>query len=197
MIGERQLLLALDQMGAHHAGDRIAVASPSPASPSMRRLQHQLLGMRGAAQEGEIRGDGEFECRRTWLSLLGSNDEILSNYIHIRTDRGEPEERRAPRSGADRSHAKFCVAEAHQAYDIALECLSWKRNSRKLDPDAGAGRHGCLIGSMVITTRSSIPEREAIITVTHPTTGFADRARAPNLQIGRLATLSGQDTRKP
>ena len=30
----------------------------------MRGLQHQLLGMRGAAQEREIRGDGEFEIAR-------------------------------------------------------------------------------------------------------------------------------------
>ena len=69
MIGERQLLLALDQMGAHHAGDRVAVAEPEAGEPDMRRLQHQLLGMRGAAQEREIRGDGEFEVGRRALAF--------------------------------------------------------------------------------------------------------------------------------
>ena len=48
-------------MGAHDAGNRVAVAEPEAGEPDMRRLQHQLLGMRGPAQEGEIRGDGEFE----------------------------------------------------------------------------------------------------------------------------------------
>ena len=48
-------------MRAHHAGYRIAVAEPKAAKPELRRLQHQLLGMRGAAQKGEIRGGGEFE----------------------------------------------------------------------------------------------------------------------------------------
>jgi hypothetical protein len=60
MIGERQLPLAFDEMAAHHAGDRIAVAQPDSVEPDMRRLQHQLLGMRGAAQEREVGGDGEF-----------------------------------------------------------------------------------------------------------------------------------------
>jgi hypothetical protein len=64
MIGERQLLFAFDEMGAHDAGDRIAVAQPDAGKPDMRSLQHQLLGMRGAAQEREIRGDGEFEIAR-------------------------------------------------------------------------------------------------------------------------------------
>ena len=63
MIGERQILLALDEVGAHDAGNRIAVAEPETFESDMSRLQHQLLGMRGSAQEGEIRGDGEFEIR--------------------------------------------------------------------------------------------------------------------------------------
>src|SRR6266436_6104759 len=46
MIGERQLLFALDEMGAHHARDRIAVAQAETIKPDMRGLQHQLLGMR-------------------------------------------------------------------------------------------------------------------------------------------------------
>src|SRR5712691_7107223 len=38
MIGERQTLLALDEMGAHHAGDRVAVAKPDAVEPDMGGL---------------------------------------------------------------------------------------------------------------------------------------------------------------
>ena len=48
VIGERQFLLAFDEMGAHHAGDRIAVAESETVESDMRGLQHQLLGMRGS-----------------------------------------------------------------------------------------------------------------------------------------------------
>src|SRR5262249_61835449 len=54
----------LDETAAHHAGDRTAVAEPETVEPDMRRLQHQLLGMRGPAQEREVGGDGEFEVTR-------------------------------------------------------------------------------------------------------------------------------------
>ena len=64
VIGKRQFLLAFDEMRAHHASDRIAVAKPETVEPDMGGLQHQLLGMRGAAQEREVRGDGEFEIAR-------------------------------------------------------------------------------------------------------------------------------------
>ena len=75
VIGERQFLLAFDQMGAHHAGNRVAIAEPETVEPDMRRLQHQLLGMRGAAQEGEVGGDGEFEIAGhvTHTSRAGTN----------------------------------------------------------------------------------------------------------------------------
>jgi hypothetical protein len=61
MVAQRQVLLALGQMRAHHAGHRIAVAESEPGEPHMLRLQHQFLRVRGPAQEGEVRGDGEFE----------------------------------------------------------------------------------------------------------------------------------------
>ena len=61
VIAQGQILLALGQMRAHHAGHRIAIAKSKAGKAEMGRLHHQFLGMRGAAQEGEIRGDGEFE----------------------------------------------------------------------------------------------------------------------------------------
>src|SRR5665811_2558755 len=61
LIAQGQILLALGQMRAHHAGERIAVAQAESSEPNAGRLHHQLLGMRGAAQEGEIRGDREFD----------------------------------------------------------------------------------------------------------------------------------------
>ena len=64
VIGERQFLLAFDEMGAYDAGDGIAITQPHAGKPDMRSLQHQLLGMRSPAQEREIRGDGEFEIAR-------------------------------------------------------------------------------------------------------------------------------------
>ena len=48
-------------MGAHHAGDRVAVAEPDAVKTDMGGLQHQLLGVRSPAQEREVGGDGEFE----------------------------------------------------------------------------------------------------------------------------------------
>ena len=63
MIAQLEIVLALDEMGAHHAGDRITIGEPKPGEREMTRLYHQLLGMRGAAQEGEIRGDGKLDIR--------------------------------------------------------------------------------------------------------------------------------------
>ena len=84
MIGERQLPLAFDQMGAHHAGDRIAVAQAETVEPDMRRLQHQLLGVRGPAQEGEIGGDGEFDIvQRSLRRICG-----FYAYVPCRNQRG-------------------------------------------------------------------------------------------------------------
>ncbi len=44
-------------MGAHHAGERVAVGDGDGAVAELARAQHQLGRMRGAAQEGEIGGD--------------------------------------------------------------------------------------------------------------------------------------------
>src|SRR6185312_9780108 len=48
-------------MGAHDAGDRIAVGESDAGELRAGRLHHQLLRVRGSAQEREIRGDREFE----------------------------------------------------------------------------------------------------------------------------------------
>ncbi len=41
---------------------------PMAASPSSSAVRHHLLRMRGAAQEGEVRGDGEFGVGAHWRS---------------------------------------------------------------------------------------------------------------------------------
>ena len=64
-------------MRAHDARDRIAVGDPDPRMAERGRGRHELLRMRGAAQEGKIRGRGEFgvghpntPCRnqRGWMA---------------------------------------------------------------------------------------------------------------------------------
>ena len=52
------LLRAL--VGAHHAGDRVAVGDAHRRQPVQRGLRHQFLDMRGAAQERVVRGDLKF-----------------------------------------------------------------------------------------------------------------------------------------
>ena len=61
MIAERRLLLALDEVGTHHAGNGIAITEADSVNSEMRCLQYQLLGMRGAAQKRKIRGDGKLD----------------------------------------------------------------------------------------------------------------------------------------
>ena len=56
VIFQREILLALGEMRAHDAGDRIAVAEAEAGKADRLRLHHQLFRMRGAAQEGEIGG---------------------------------------------------------------------------------------------------------------------------------------------
>jgi len=69
MVRELQVLLALGQMRAHHTGDGIAVAQPDPGKPDMHGLHHQFFRMRRPAQEGEVRGAGEFEITHDAYSL--------------------------------------------------------------------------------------------------------------------------------
>jgi hypothetical protein len=69
VVAKLQIHLALGEMRAHHAGDAIAVADPEPEEISPRGLGDQLLGMRCAPQEGEIRGDGE-------LDVFGHGDSL-------------------------------------------------------------------------------------------------------------------------
>src|SRR6266516_7622084 len=61
MIANLELVLALGEMRAHHAGDAVAVAQPHPEQCEPRGLCDQLLGMRAAPQEREIRRDGELD----------------------------------------------------------------------------------------------------------------------------------------
>ena len=54
-------VLAQIDMGAHHARHRVAVGEADAVQPQRDGLRHQLLGMGGAAQEGEIAGDAELD----------------------------------------------------------------------------------------------------------------------------------------
>ena len=47
-------------MPAHDAGKRVAVGHRDAGQPEPHRLAREFLGMRSAAQEGEVGGDGEF-----------------------------------------------------------------------------------------------------------------------------------------
>ena len=55
--GEARFLRRL--MGAHHAGDRIAVGDAEPGEAERLALHHQLFPVGGPAQEREVGGDGE------------------------------------------------------------------------------------------------------------------------------------------
>ena len=77
---DRKLQLALlrHHMGAHHAGDRIAVGDADPGMAEQHRLIHQLFRMRGGPQEGEIGGDGEFRISgRRRYARFGSVQRVL------------------------------------------------------------------------------------------------------------------------
>src|SRR5262249_59526733 len=117
MIFERQLLLALDQVGAHHAGDRIAVAEPDAVEPDMGRLQHQLLGMRSAAQEREVGGDGELEIRRRTLAFHCG----LSTFIHTRV--------RRDLAIVERSFARLRIEQPSSILGTGSEAATWKETA--------------------------------------------------------------------
>ena len=55
---------ACGKMRAHHAGKRVAVGDGDCREPERLRRRHQLLGVRAAAQEGEIGGDVELGVAR-------------------------------------------------------------------------------------------------------------------------------------
>jgi len=51
-------------MGAHHAGDRIAIGDTKARKAELLGALHQLFAMGSAAQEREVGGDGQFGIRR-------------------------------------------------------------------------------------------------------------------------------------
>ena len=55
--GEARFLGRL--VGAHHAGHRVAVGDADAGKAERLALHHQLLSVRGPAQEREVGGDGE------------------------------------------------------------------------------------------------------------------------------------------
>ena len=48
-------------MGADHSRQRVVIRNGQGGIAQLRGPLHQLIGMRGAAQEGEIRSGGEFD----------------------------------------------------------------------------------------------------------------------------------------
>ena len=47
-------------IGPHHAGDRVAVGDGDGLQPQFGGAGHQLFGVRGPGEEGEVRGDAQF-----------------------------------------------------------------------------------------------------------------------------------------
>ena len=59
------VLLAFSKlMGAHNAGERIAVGDAKAGEPQGHRRRDEFFGMRGAAQKREIRRRREFGVAR-------------------------------------------------------------------------------------------------------------------------------------
>ncbi|MPL91562.1 hypothetical protein SDC9_37637 [bioreactor metagenome] len=50
--------------GPHHARDRVAVGDRDRAEPELGRAHHQFLGVGGAGEEGEVRGDAKLGIGR-------------------------------------------------------------------------------------------------------------------------------------
>ena len=57
---DRPCVLARENMGAHDAGERIAIGDADSRKPKLRRLGDQFFGMRSAAQKRKIRRRREF-----------------------------------------------------------------------------------------------------------------------------------------
>ena len=164
VIAQRQLLLALDEMGPHHAGDRIAVAQPETVEPDMRRLQHQLFGMRGPAQEREIRGDGEFDVagHLTHTSRAGTSAAAARSRAHvaIKSRRGTARSagRSCPRRGNNR--ARGPPSSLHQAPSMrsgpsaATTSCSARRQRKRSGGPSGTRAKTSSIGSGLARSRS-------------------------------------------
>ena len=75
---ERLLVLAGEDMRAHDAGEGVAVGDPDPRKPELRRPRHHLLGMRGPAQEREIRRRRQFGEARLDHHLLSAGGEKVA-----------------------------------------------------------------------------------------------------------------------
>ncbi|EKE17503.1 MAG: hypothetical protein ACD_10C00426G0001 [uncultured bacterium] len=54
---------------SHHACDRVAVGDGDGGQTQLSRAGDQFFGMRGTFEEGEIRGDAEFNVRGHTNSL--------------------------------------------------------------------------------------------------------------------------------
>ena len=92
------LVLAQEHMRAHDSGERIAVGDAEAGKAERDRLRDQFLRMRGAAQEGEIGGDGEFR-----IGGHASLPLLVTQTDHAHTSAGAPSRRRRDLRGTARN----------------------------------------------------------------------------------------------
>ena len=83
-----QMLVELFEraVGAHHAGNAVAVRDSHAGKAQRHGLAHQILRMRCAAQKGKMGGDGKLRiggrrglCRRCAFGFLERDDNIHAN----------------------------------------------------------------------------------------------------------------------
>ena len=62
-------------IGPHHARERVAVGDCDGLKAQLGSAQHQLLGMRGACEESEIRSDAKLGVRGgLGMSIFGTKE---------------------------------------------------------------------------------------------------------------------------
>ena len=71
------------KMGAHHAGERVAIGDGDCRKPERLCRRHQLLGVRAATQEREIGGD--FELGVAWGHFYCATASTLACSLLERT----------------------------------------------------------------------------------------------------------------
>src|SRR5690606_8697649 len=78
MIAQQQVLLALQDMGAHDARYRVAVAKAKTLEADRFRLLGQFLATRRAAQERKVRSAGEFDIAHAKVPCMNQHGKTSS-----------------------------------------------------------------------------------------------------------------------
>ncbi|GJD81874.1 hypothetical protein NBEOAGPD_5130 [Methylobacterium gregans] len=113
------------RVGAHQTGRGVAVRDADGGEPVSQRLLDVFLGVRGAAQEGEVRLDGEFRVTR---HTRPSRSSISRRGRPARAARGAP----APPATGWRSAARRGAS--------GRSARRSPRSSRRIRPRAGRAR---------------------------------------------------------